>query len=149
MGRYCDWEDVIGRYPELSTIGDAGKVASSYIVYAESFVDGILRSHYATPFSESNMIVKDLCVDLVYWRAAGRKIEGSEAVWSGFYTTITLLKKGEMAMVDASGNVVPSLMAQPAAYSTTQSYHSAFGMDDPIDWSVDDDQIDADRDERL
>lgn len=148
MGRYINWSDVVDRYPEIATLGDASKISSSYIVYAEAYVDGALRSHYATPFSETNMTVKDLTIDLAYHKAAGRKIDDAAQVWSQFWMNVDLIKRGQIAIVTASGEVIPQSIT-PAIYSTTQSYHSAFGMDDPENWRIDFDQQEADEDDRL
>lgn len=140
MGRYINWADVVGRYPEVATLGGADELSSSHIVYAEAFVDGVLRSHYTTPFSGTNMVVKDLTIDVCYYRAAGRKIDDAVSVWSAFWANVKLIKKGELTMVDDNGNVIEQTRVQPVIYSNVQSYHSAFGSDDPINWSVDRDQ---------
>jgi len=82
MGRYIDWNDVIDRYPTLNTLGGADELSSSYIVYSEAFVDGVLANHYTIPFSSNNMIIRDLCIDQVYWRAARFKLDDATGVKS-------------------------------------------------------------------
>ena len=148
MGRYIDWDDVVDRYPELNSLGGADELSSSYVVYAESFVDGILRSHYLSPFSGTNMVVKDLAIDACYWKAAGRKLDDATSVWSNFHMTVDLLKKGHLTMVDETGTVIEQINQTPAVYSSTQSYHSSFGMDDPINWGISLDNQEADEDSR-
>lgn len=149
MGRYVDWEDVIDRYPELNSIGGADQISSTYIVYAESYLDSILSTHYATPFSQEIMIVKDLAIDFTYWRAGRFKLENAVEVKSAFFETIDMLKSGQMIMVDNEGNEIPAASITGGIYATTQSYHSSFGFDDPVNWSPDSDYIDAIQDERL
>ena len=149
MGRYIDWADVVDRYPEIDTLGGADTISSTYIVYAESFLDSILSTHFATPFSQEIMIVKDLAVDCVYWRAGRFKLENAVEVKSSFFETVDFLKKGQMIMVDNEGNEVPATSVIGGIWSDTRSYHSSFGFDDPIAWSIDEDKIDDDQDGRL
>jgi hypothetical protein len=66
MGRYINWDDATDRYPELNTLDDASGFSSTYIVYAEAYVDAILRTHWTSPFSNNIMIVKDLSIDYAY-----------------------------------------------------------------------------------
>jgi hypothetical protein len=147
MGRYINWEDVIDRYPELNTLGGADQLSSSYVVYAEAFVDGILSTHYTPPFSNNNMIIRDLSIDMCYWRAARFKLDDAIEVKSAFYDTIAMLKDRQINMYDDTGTLVPSV-DKSFVVSNTQSYHSAFGMDDPIQWRIDEDQAEADEDAR-
>ena len=149
MGRYINWEDVIDRYPELETIGGADQISSSYIVYAESFLDSSLASHFATPFSQEIMIVKDLAIDYTFWRAGRFKLENAAEVGSLVAGTINELKNGHMIMTDNDGNEIPAVQIVGGIWSSTQSYTPAFGMDEPVDWGVDSDQIETTRNARL
>lgn len=146
MGRYINWDDVIDRFPELNTLGGADELSSSHIVYAEAFVDGALATHYTVPFSNNNMIVKDLAIDVCYWRAARFKFEDATSVKSAFFQTVDLIKDGHVKMIDASGTLIPQIQIQSGLISNVQSYHSAFGMSDPIDWDIDQDQKDDAKD---
>lgn len=148
MGRYIDWSDVLDRYPELNTLGGADELSSSYIVYSEAFVDSILKSHWTPPFSSNNMIVKDLSIDYTYWRAARFKLEDAVAVKSEFYGTVEMLKSGQLTMIDESGAEIPIVRQGSSIFSTTQSYHTSFGMDDPVNWRIDSDYTTNLRSER-
>ena len=148
MGRYINWDDVIDRYPELNTLGGADQMSSSYIVYAESYLDSILSTHFATPFSQEVMIVKDLAIDFTYWRAGRFKLDNAVEVKSSFFGTVEMLKKGHMIMTDVDGNEIPASNTGGAIWSKTMSYHTAFGMDDPENWRIDEDQTDDDQDAR-
>lgn len=148
MGRYINWSDVIDRYPEIESLGGSDVISSTYIVYAESFVDGLLQSHFTPPFSNNNVTVRDLSIDCVYWRAGRFKLENATEVKSGFFETIDLLKNGHLPMVDTDGNVIPGFEANPGIYSSTQSYHSSFGMDDPINWRISSDHMSDVQDSR-
>ena len=147
MGRYINWEDVLDRYPELNTLGGADRLSSSYVVYSEAYVDGILSTHFTPPFSSNNMIVRDLCIDWTYWRAARFKVEDSIEVKSSFFETIGLIKTGQLKMYDEQGTLIEQ-NEENQVYSNTQSYHSSFGMDDPVKWKIDEDQQDDDEGKR-
>ena len=142
MGRYINWDDALDRYPELNTLGGADELSSSYIVYAEAFVDSALKSHWTPPFSNNNMMVKDLTIDWTYYRAARFKLENAVEVKSGFWETVEMLKNGQLTMIDETGAEVPGVNAGAAVYSNTGSYSTSFGMDDPLNWEIDADQID-------
>jgi hypothetical protein len=141
MGRYIDWADVIDRYPELNTLGGADQLSSSYIVYGEAHVDGMLSNHYTVPFSNNNMIIRDLAIDYVYWRAARFKFEDATMVKSAYFETIGMVNAGTLVMIDDAGTVIAQTKKKIGLHSTTESYHSAFGIRDPIDWHIDEDQI--------
>lgn len=146
MGRYINWEDVIDRYRDLNTLGGADQLSSSYIVYAEAFVDGILSNHYTIPFSSNNMIIRDLSIDYTYWRAARFKVEDAMAVKSSFFETVGLIKDGTLVMIDEAGTVIEQTKKKIGLFSTTESYHGAFGMRNEIDWHIDENQISDERD---
>ncbi len=141
MGRYIEWDDVIDRYPVLNTIGGTDEVSSAFIVYAEAITDGFLAGKYTVPFSNNNMTVKYLSIDYTYWMAARFKLEDAVAVYSSYFETIRLLKDDQMEMVDETGSMIPSLRKNTGIYSSTQSYSSTFGIDNPEDWGVDSDYV--------
>lgn len=148
MGRYIDWEDVVDRYPEIETLGGADQVSSTYIVHAEGFVDAMLGSHFTPPFSSNNLTVKDLSIDCVYWRAGRLKLDDASTVREEFFETIKMLKDGTQQMVDASGNIL-SISKNSGVYSTTQSYHTSFGVDIPEYYQVSSDHMSDVEDSRL
>jgi hypothetical protein len=150
MGRYIEWDDVVQRYPEIDTIGGSGVVSSTYIVYSEAFVDGYLKgTSYTPPFSSNNMTVKDLCIDYCYWRAARFKLEDAIEVKSAMFETLQLIKNNELMMINDDGSAVVAAEINPGIYSSTQSYHSSFGIDDPLDWRISSDHMSDAQDSRL
>lgn len=140
MGRYIDWSDVVDRYPEIASRGGAGVISSAYIVYAETFVDGMLASHFTPPFSTNNQTVRDLSIDCVFWRAARFKDENAIQVKSDFYSVINMLKDGKMSMATVSGSIIAARNGS-IGFSTTQSYHSSFDMGESEHWRVDSSHI--------
>lgn len=136
MGRYINWNDVLARYDQASDIGDAAHVSSVYIAYAESLVDASLADVYTVPFSDNNIMIKDVCVDLAFARSQRGDLEESSRVHSMAMTMLAGLKDGTLTMVDVNGNVIEQTVRAGAAYSTTQSYAPTFGYSDPIDWEL-------------
>lgn len=144
MGRYIEWDDAIDRYPELNTLAGADELSSAYIVYAETFIDGMLASDFTPPFSNNNSTVRDLTIDNVYYRAGRFKTEDASRIWSESMQFIKMLKKGDAEMISTSGDLL-GLRNTGTVFSTTQSYHSAFGMNPVEEQHIDEDQITADR----
>lgn len=147
MGRYIDWSDCTDRYPEIETLAGAAELGETYISYAEAHTEGLLAPFFTTPFSDNNVTVRDLCIDCVFWRAGRLKLDDAAAVQSEWYASIDMLKDGRLRMVDSSGEVL-ALSFGGGAYSTTQSYHSAFGMDCDLEWGVDVDLLQDEADRR-
>ena len=145
MGRYIEWDDVIHRYPALNTLGGSDEVDPAYIAYAEAEVDARLAKSFTIPFSNDNMTVRDLVIDDVYYRAGRFKFEDAIAVHSAYLESIGALIAGELGMVTTSGNLVSSAKAV-GIYSSTQSYHSAFGMRPVEEQHIDPDNIEDERD---
>lgn len=146
MGRYIEWDDVIDRYPVINTLGGSDEVSSAYIVYAEAMTDGFLANKFTVPFSNNNMVVKDLAIDYTYWMAGRFKLEDAISVYSAYHSTIKMLNKGQMKMVDDAGAIIAGNLNKIGIYSSTESYHSSFGMLPVEEQHIDTDNIDDERD---
>src|SRR5687768_16697902 len=77
MGRYITWTDVTNRYKDFPKGSDATLAESAFIPHAEAEVDGRLAVRYAAPFSPAPYLVRDLCIDVAYYKATARQ-EGSQ-----------------------------------------------------------------------
>ena len=141
MGRYIEWDDVVDRYPALSSLGGSDELTPTFIDYSESFIDGLLASNFTVPFSNNNMTVRDLSIDICYFRAGRFKLEDAAAVYSTTMMTINMLNSGKLQMINTSGELI-AINQSGRVYSTTQSYHSAFGMLPIIDQHIDEDNVD-------
>lgn len=150
MGRYINWDDVTLRYPEVETRNaGAAAVGSAYIQYAEAAIDGMLASHFTTPFSSNNLTAKDLSVELVYARII-RKADKEAAAMAaaGVSSMVTMLKNGSLGMVTTSGDIIANNGTGDEIWSTTQNYHSIFGVNDPKLSPIDSSQIYDEESER-
>ena len=145
MGRYIEWDDVIDRYPALNSLGGSDEVSPAYIDYAEADIDARLAKSFTTPFSNNNMTVRDLTIDDVYYRAGRFKFEDAIAVHSAYLESIGALIDGKATMITNCGDLISASRAI-GIYSSTQSYHSSFGMLPIEEQHIDEDNICDERD---
>jgi len=150
MGRYIEWEEVVGRYSQINKIGGAESVGSDFIQYAEAEVDARLSCAYTTPFSEgvyTPMTVKDLAIDFTLLKATF----GKEKAWDRLNKMLN--ERIEMICAGTIGLVLPdgTLLGQTgnAIWSSNQEYTPVFGMGDTLDFVVDVDRIEDEDDARL
>lgn len=130
MGRYIDWSDIAGRYPDIARQGGAESVASYWLAYAEAEVDARLAAKYTTPFSPAPTLVRDLCIDLTYYRMTIRQ-KGSELIRESLDERFAGIINGTISLPNTVEIVADTLawseQAQPG-------YHTAFGPDDALNW---------------
>jgi phage gp36-like protein len=143
MGRYIDWADVTGRYGDFAKGPDAAAAQSFFITQAEAEVDGRLAPKYTAPFSPAPEIVRDLSIDLTYYKATIRQ-EGSEKIKEYIDQRFEAIIDGTLLLTTSAGLVQT---AGGLAWASN-SYHSSFGMDSEVNWSVDSLQIEDIRDAR-
>lgn len=129
MGRYIDWSLLVGRYPDAAKMGGAEAVHSAWLYGVEAEIDARLGARYTVPFSPAPDLVKDLCVDLLYARMTARQ-DGSEVIYERVMDTLKAMVAGTITLpgVDPAAGGAGSTFV-------SNSYRSAFGPDDPINWS--------------
>lgn len=136
MGRYIDWADVTGRYSDFAKGPDASQANASFVPQAEAEVDARLAVKYTVPFSPAPYLVQDLCIDLAYYKATIRQ-KGSEQIKKYIDARFESILNGSMVLTNSDG-----VISGTGNYAwASNSYHSAFGMDDEVRWRVDDEQI--------
>lgn len=132
--RYIDWADVVNRYSDVARIGGAESVSSSHLQFAEAEVDARLSVLYTVPFTPAPPLVKDLCIDLTYWRMTMRQ-KGSEVIKKYIDERIEGLIGGTIVLTDAAGAVLPQNQESLAWSEQNQTgYHTAFGPDYELNW---------------
>lgn len=135
MGRYINWDDVVGRYPRIGDIGGSNMVGSAYIVYAEAEIDGRLTSH-TSPFSSNNLTIKDLCIDLTYAKAISpANDEKAKEIRGILDERIERLNNNQESMITDSGDSLSGDIG--IAWSETENYNTTFNADDAINYEVD------------
>ena len=146
-GRYITWDDVVNRFTSFSDIAGAVKAASHHLAYAENYIDGVLGTKFTVPFSNNNLTVRDLAIDVVQMRAI--RSSGSDeykTLRADVSSRLAALLAGLEVMVTSSGTV-----SRPSAFawSNTMDYHSVFSpvLSETL-LGPDSDQVDDEEDVR-
>lgn len=137
MGRYIGWPDVVDRYPDAARIAGAELVNSSWIAGAEDELDARLSPRYTVPFSSTPGMVRDLAIDLTYYKATLRQ-KGADKLYAYLKDRLDLLVNGT---IELPGYVGATSAGNAAFVSPT--YQTAFGYDDPVNWRTPEDELDA------
>ena len=134
---YTTWDTLVSKYPGLaSKNANSPEVALSFLPGAQAEIDGRLCSKYAVPFSPVPDLIKDLCTDLIYAKITIRDQKLSKPVMDYYEKRMVMLEKGTLQIVvDGVANDLSN------GASVDKSYHSVFGMDDPIKWQPDTDSL--------
>jgi phage gp36-like protein len=138
MGRYIEWADVTGRYIDTAKYtGGEGGVGSYWLALAESEIDAFVAPKYTVPFSPCPLPIKDLCIDLTYYKMSMRQ-ESAKPLWEYIDYRLKAILNGTMTLTTSG-----SALAQGTAWSENSGYASSFGPDDPLNWRVSSDWMDA------
>lgn len=151
MGRYCTVDQVVARYRKVAdVVSYPNAVDSQYIHFAEAELDRKLGPYFTAPFSSNNITATDLAIDLAYAKTVQyNDPKKYDAIKKHINSQLDDLIVGTDAMVTASGDLLYSTGGGSNAWSNTQDYHSAFGMDDELYFKVDSDQLFDEEDARL
>jgi len=131
MGRYINWDDVANTYPEWAKAASANTVGNLWIPRAEDEVDGRLAPRYAVPFTPVPGIVRDLCIDLAYFKLAFASEKG-QALGKILDARFKSILDGKLVLTNSAG----ALGTAERAWSTHQDYPTHFGVDNPVNWEV-------------
>ena len=116
MTRYIDWEDVVDKYADVARVGGASETREPYMDAAEDEIDGWLSPRYTVPFTPCPGIVKDLCVDIAYYKMTIRQ-KGADVVWTYIEKRLKAILDGTLTLV-VSGTPL-EITGQPIALRTT------------------------------
>ena len=127
---YVNYEEVITRYPIIKTYGKTEtEVNSDLIYYSDIELNGMLGSHFSVPFSDSHPTVKDLTIELCYYRAIRTKDpKKAELIHDAVIGRIEKIKKGEELIYTGSGTVIYPDASEQEVWSTTMDYHPVHSM---------------------
>lgn len=119
---------------------------SRHIDRAESIVNTFLVSRYSLPFNPVPPIVRTLSEDLACYFAVRSAYTQDGQNKNQYFTeykeamkTLDLLQKGDMNLAYTDGSDVP--INSQRYISSTENYTQIFGIDDPMNWKVDPDQV--------
>ncbi len=127
---YITYEEVIARYPVIESWGrQAMDVSSDLIYYAEVEINGLLGTHFTVPFGGSHPTIKDLTIDLAYYRAALTKDgDKAERIRKRVMDRIAAIIAGKEAIYTDSGTILGMDTAAVPIWSNVDDYHPAFSM---------------------
>lgn len=166
MGAYIEESRITAFMTQLPTPDETGYAncavtINQAIEEAEALVNGYLGALYSVPFSSDDVppivrhITTQIAVHIAYNAIySGESIEGNPYAeryekWNNnAYATMKKIAAGEVAVVLASGAVVATNTDGRAIKGTHSDYKPVFDMDDPDQWKVDSDQLDAISDDR-
>jgi hypothetical protein len=140
MGWYINFTDVANRYANFPVKAGAGATEAEPVIRgAEAEVDAALAGLYPTPFtpgsSNAPYLVRDICIDLTYWKAVGWQNEKLGPIMRAYIDKrLKDINEGKVQLTNSAGLVMQS--APFAGATSDNSVRSSFGMDDPIRWSV-------------
>ena len=131
MGRYIEWTDVSNAYPDWSATVSANSVGNLWIPRAEDYVDGKLSAAgYTTPFTPVPGLVRDLCIDVAYWKLAFASEKG-KALGEILEKTFQDIIDGTLIVTNSAGS-----LKTDRAWSTHQDYPTQFGVDSDLNWET-------------
>lgn len=146
MSRYISWDDVANRYPvSAKQAGGAEPLKTNYINGAEAEVDARLAVKYSTPFSPVPDLVRDLCIDLAYFKMILGNPKQSKTIKDYLDDRFKAIIEGTMVLT-VSGTIIGT---SERAWSDTQEFGSAFGVDAPENWQVSSTWMQANEDARF
>ena len=142
MGRYIDWSDLVGRYPQINKLGGAEAVGSNYIDYGEAEVDARLASCYAVPFdtgSSTPMTVKDLAIDFTFLKATFGREKSWDRMKKALEERVKMICEGKIQIIGADNEPIGQVGG--TIWGSNQTYTPIFGMGDTLDFVVDADRL--------
>lgn len=147
MGNIVTWSDVVNKYRDAGSVGDASTMDASYIYPAEEYIKGTLVRRFSDPYSDPGYSVKDLIVDEAYRRICLSKApKKADALKKDIIERLNDILSGKVILFDGSGNEIER--DRTIMWSNTENYTPVFGMGDITDMEVDPDQIDDEEDAR-
>lgn len=143
MGRYIDWADVTGRYPDFAKGPDSTVAEAAFVPQAEAEVDARLAPKYTVPFSPAPYLIKDLCVDLAYYKATIKQ-ESSKPIKEYIDDRFKAIIDGTLVLTNSDG-----IVAQTGNLAwASNSYHTSVGPDSEVNWRISSQWIQDVQDER-
>ena len=150
---YITYAEVIIRYPIIATwTNSQSEVENDLIFYAERELNSRLASHFSVPFSGSHPTIKDIAMDLVYYKALYTKDPAkAKEIKDAVIGRIEDIKEGkEYIVTDSYTTIAPDKDIVRPIWSNQMDYHPVHSMLDAEDTltRIDSDYISALEDER-
>lgn len=147
MGVIVVWSDVVAKYKDAGSSGDANTMDASYILPAESYIKGALAMRYSQALTDAGYVVKDLVIDETYRRIViTKQPKKADVLEKDISRRINDILNGRVRLMDNAGDFISPDVT--TLWSNTKDYTPVFGMGDILDMEVDQDQIDDEENER-
>jgi phage gp36-like protein len=127
---YISWEDIANKYPASVKITNGSNTSSVFIAGAEAEVDAALAARYLVPFTPAHPLVRDLCIDLAYYKMSIMQ-EGSERLGKYIEKRLKDLIDGTITLAGAEPVASPSGRVYAAAWSLND--RAGFIDEEPTD----------------
>lgn len=132
---YITYSEFTARYPSLK-VSSQDNIEDDLLYYAEIELNGRFASHFSVPFSANHPTVKDLTMDLAYYRQIRLKDpEKAEKIRKSVIGRIEDIKAGKEFIYTGSGTLDfdGSNTEGIQIWSTVDDYHPVHSMLDPED----------------
>ena len=151
---YITYDEVVLRYPLLKTWASGSSILNDDIIaYAEHELNSMFATHFSVPFSGSHPTIKDIAIDLAYYRTMVIKDpDKADKVKDAILGRIDRIKEGKEYIITGSYTVITpdSTIAGGEVWSTNMDYHPVFSMLDADNAlsEIDSDRLSAEESER-
>ena len=153
---YSDIDGIFNRYKPIRTLvgssdvqATSADVASIFISDAEGFIDAYISRRYSVPLNPVPSLITQIASDLAIFNMMVEKLPEVPDFFQPRYDraikTLEMIRDGKM---DISSQTIVTTGDQEA-WSSTEDFHPVFNpVLDPIDQSVDSDQVAAAKSDR-
>lgn len=145
---YITYDELITRYSVLATWnGSQSNVENDLIYYAERELNARMASHFTVPFSAGHPTIKDLSIDLAYYRSLiTTDPEKASDIKDAVIGRIEDIKAGKEYIYTGSNTTIAPNNTKPGeeVWSNLKDYHPVHSMldaDDPLT-QIDSDYLD-------
>lgn len=127
---YITYADLVARYPVIETKYAKDSEVNSHLIYwAEHELNSRLSSHFSVPFSAAHPTVKDLAIDLSYYRPLlSIDPDKAEKFKAAIIGRIDDIKAGNEYIYTDSHTVIAAEGSDDEIWSSTMGYHPTHGM---------------------
>ncbi len=148
---YAAVADLKSRYKRAGEAGLDDAALQTYLDEASQDIDSALAMLYTVPVANCPRL-KWLEVDMAYAKLLLRPGVGPEVSELEKEAAVLIERAdkklrqygtGELPLVDVAGAVIPTRTDQRRVTSNTKDYTPIFNLDEPEDWVVDQDRLDA------
>jgi len=132
---YINYTELTNRYQVITTWNTSESIVNSDLIYyAEIELNSRFASHFSVPFSVAHPTVKDLTLDMAYYKALVTKDpEKAEKIHDVVIGRIEKIKEGKEYIYTGSGTYIEPAGSGAEIWSSTEDYHPVHSMLDAED----------------